>query len=156
MAFTSFDDFEKAFASSVEHGEVDCGKIGKLTIREPAAIVFEPIEAHRRILIERAELDHDCADDIKYLPAETLAKPREEWPKFSYLKFSPEDRAEWFKCCADIIVATVTNGNGELLFKGKEEHVMSWPGSLLTQVSDDIKAFVRGDDGGDQENGNPT
>lgn len=140
MAFTNFEEFEKAFQDAVDTDEVDCGKIGKLTVREPAAVDFEPIDARRRELIEKAEIDPNCPEDQKLIPDSQKDNP----PKFSYLKFSPEDRGAWFANCADIICATVTNGNGELLFKDKRDFVRSWPGGLLTQVSDDITAFVRG------------
>jgi len=152
MAITSFEEFEKAFLASVETTEIDCGEIGKLTIREPAAVDFEPIDCRRRELIGRAQIDFDCEADKALLPDETLAKPQEEWPRFSYLKFSAEDRGAWFENCADVICSAVTNGNGELLFKGHEDFVRQWPGGLLSRVADDITAFVRGEN----EPENPT
>jgi hypothetical protein len=146
MPFANFEDFEKAFLDATETKIIKCGELGELTIREPAAIAFEPIDAYRRALIERAELDvHDPADQALIPEQIKEEKQIEEWPRFSYLKFSPQDRADWFANCADMICATVTNGNGKLLFEGREEFVRSWPGGLLTQVSDEIVQFVRGD-----------
>lgn len=144
MPITDFEQFKQSFMSKLETKTVSCGDVGDILIREPAAVDFEPLDALRRELILRARLDHDNPQDQALIPADDKFKPKEDWPEFSYLKFSPADRKEWFANCADIICACASNGNGSLLFDGQEEFVRSWPGGLLTDVSDQIIRFVRG------------
>ena len=151
MAFTNFEDFEKAFHQALETAEVECGDLGTITVREPAAIVFEPIDYRRRKLMERAQLDINDPVDQELIPEADREKPKSEWPQFSYLKFTDTDRAEYYQLCAEIICSAATNGNGQMLFEDKLDFVKSWPGGLLSQVSSEIVEFIRGD----QEPENP-